>query len=561
MSNNNTKPNNNNPNQTTNQNYSNYNQNDYNGQNSYDYQQQNYNNQGYQESFNQQYQNYNNSNQQYQNNQQYDYSNQNYQNNNQYNHPNQQYNYQQYQNYSDSINNQQYQNYNNANDQQGYNQQYQNYSNVNGQQGYNQQYQNYNNTNSQQGYNQQYQNYAGYQNANTQYNEQVSNNNSLNPNKKKRSKFVPVVASVLGIVLLSGGGLYYYSKSTNKPLSSIFSFGKKSEDEIYTPVLEKYKKAMDSGETKADSDINNFAIEHYNSNGKNKNYIKYIYYDIDGNGKKELIISENNNLNSPFVIYSYDNSYNVNVIYQAESGKEISKTTFYNDKSIWIKNNENNQDRYISFKFNDKSAKFEKVHDINLASYTKIKDKFKDSISNEEFSSKEEFFKKYPIPSEKINFSKEEYKVLYNYDNPNTPVENQGESKEKDKKTEDKPVYSNAQLALIGRALYNNSTDPAVGELNYNTQFTMGRDDKSLMTSFGTGGSIVKVIRTDTGIDIKILDYDKPANQRDFKLVKSVTYKEIQEKFKKEDMDRINKIIEDFKNTKYYKENPHRITD
>lgn len=137
----------------------------------------------------------------------------------------------------------------------------------------------------------------------------------------------------------------------------------------------------------------------------------------------------------------------------------------------------------------------------------------------------------------------------------------QGESKEKDKKIEDKPVYSNAQLALIGRALYNNSTDPAVGELNYNTYFTMGRDEKSLMTSFGTGGSIVQVIRTDTGIDIKILDYDKPVDQRDFKLVKSATYKEIQEKFKKEDMDRINKIIEDFKNTKYYKENPYRITD
>ena len=515
MSTNNSKQNNidSNSNPNTNQNYSNYYQNDYNGQNSYNNQQQNYNNQGYQEGFNQYYQNYNNSNQQYQNNQQYDYSNQNYQNNNQYNHANQQYNYQQYQNYSGSTNNQQYQNY------------------------------------------------AGYQNANTQYNEQILNNNSLNPNKKKKSKFVPVVASVLGVILLSGGGLYYYSKSTNKPLSSIFSFGKKSEDEIYTPVLEKYKKAIDSGETKDDSDINNFAIQDYNSTGKNKNYIKYIYYDIDGNGKKELIISESDKLNSPFVIYSYDNSYNVNVIYQAESGKEISKTTFYNDKSIWIKNNENNQDRYISFKLNDNSKKFEKVHDMNFASYTKINGKFKDSISNEEFSSKEEFFKKYPIPSEKIDFSKEEYKVLYNYDNPNAPVENQGENKEKTKKIEDKPEYSNAQLALIGRALYNNSTDPAVGELNYNTQFTMGRDEKSLMTSFGTGGSVVQVIRKDTGIDIKILDYDKPANQRDFKLVKSVTYKEIQEKFKKEDMDRINKIIEDFKNTKYYKENPHRITD
>ena len=323
MSTNNSKQNNidSNSNPNTNQNYSNYYQNDYNGQNSYNNQQQNYNNQGYQEGFNQYYQNYNNSNQQYQNNQQYDYSNQNYQNNNQYNHANQQYNYQQYQNYSGSTNNQQYQNYNNVNGQQGYNQQYQNY--------------------------------AGYQNANTQYNEQILNNNSLNPNKKKKSKFVPVVASVLGVILLSGCGLYYYSKSTNKPLSSIFSFGKKSEDEIYTPVLEQYKKAIDSGETKDDSDINNFAIQDYNSNGKNKNYIKYIYYDIDGNGKKELIISESDKLNSPFVIYSYDNSYNVNIIYQAESGKEISKTTFYNDKSIWIKNNENNQDRYISFKLND----------------------------------------------------------------------------------------------------------------------------------------------------------------------------------------------------------------
>lgn len=525
MSNNNSKPNNNNNN--NNQNYSNYNQNDYNGQNNYDYQQQNYNNQGYQEGFNQYYQNYNDSNQQYTNNQQYDYSNQNYQNNNQYNQANQQYNYQQYQNYSGSTNNQQYQNY----------------TNVNGQQGYNQQYQNY----------------AGYQNVNTQYNEQVSNNNSLNLNKKKKSKFIPIVASALGVILLSGGGLYYYSKSTNKPLSSIFSFGKKSEDEIYTPVLEKYKKAMDSGETNADSEINNFAIQDYNSTGKNKNYIKYVYYDIDGNGKKELIISENDKLNSPFVIYSYDNNYKPNVIYQAESGKEISKTTFYNDKSIWIQNNENNQDRYISFKLNDNSTKFEKVHDMNFASFTKINGKFKDSISNEEFSSKEEFLKKYAIPTEKIDFSKMEYKVLYNYDNPNAPVEQKNNDKVKQ---ENKPEFSNAQLALIGRALFYDSMDSLNSlRLDYDTGFTMSEYNGILSTSLGTGGSVIQVVKNDTGIDIKILDYDKPAGQRDFKVYKSVSYKEIKDKFSKEDMDRINKIIKDFKNTKFYKENPHRITD
>ena len=89
----------------------------------------------------------------------------------------------------------------------------------------------------------------------------------------------------------------------------------------------------------------------------------------------------------------------------------------------------------------------------------------------------------------------------------------------------------------------------------------MGQDNTSLMTSFGTGGSIVQVIRTETGIDIKVLDYDKPVQQRDFKLVKSVTYKEIKEKFKKEDMDRINSIIENYKKTRNYKQSNSNIKD
>ena len=97
----------------------------------------------------------------------------------------------------------------------------------------------------------------------------------------------------------------------------------------------------------------------------------------------------------------------------------------------------------------------------------------------------------------------------------------------------------------------------------------MGQDNTSLMTSFGTGGSIVQVIRTQTGIDIRVLDYDKPVGQRDFKLVKSITYKEIQERFKKQemekitqkDLDRINSMIEQYKKTKSYRENKYRIKD
>ena len=544
MSNNNSKPNNNNnSNQNTNQNYSNYNQNGYNGQNNYNNQYQNYNEQGYQEGYNQQYrnyneqdyqerynqqyQNYNNSNQQYQNNQQYDYSNQNYQTNNQYNYGNQQ---------------------NNG-------QQYQNYNNVNSQQNYNNQYQNYNN--------------PGQYQQNTQNNGQFYQNNNrpnnpqgFNPNKKKKSKLVPIVSSILGVVLLSGGGLYYYSKSTNKPISSIFSFGKKSDEELYTPVLEKYKKAMDSGEVKSDSEVNNFAIENYNSKGKNKDYIKYVYYDIDGNGRNELLICDKDNLNSPFAIYSYDNSNNVNLIYQVESGNDIWKTIFYNDKSIWIHDTSNNNDTYVVYKLKEDGSKFEKVHDINFAEYKKLNKKFKDSISSEEFGSKDEFFKKYAMPNDKIDFSNLGYKALYYYNDPNAQEEKQNDSNNNnnEKKDENKAEFTNSQLALIGRALLRDSTSPENILTHHETGFVMEEQQEFLITDLGTQSSKVVVKKVDNGIEILAADANTPATQRNFVVKKKATFQEIKDKFKKEDLDKINKIIEEYKQTRNY-QNGRKIND
>ena len=555
MSNNNSKPNNNNnSNQNTNQNYSNYNKNDYNGQNSYNnqyqnyneqvyqegYNQQNYNEQGYQEEYNQQYQNYNNSNQQYQNNQQYDYSNQNYQTNNQYNYGNQQNNGQQYQNYPGSTNNQQYQNYNNVNSQQNYNNQYQNYNNP---------AQNQQNTQN---------NGQFYQNNNRSNNPQ-----GFTPNKKKKSKLVPIVSSILGVVLLSGGGLYYYSKSTNKPISSIFSFGKKSDEELYSPVLEKYKKAMDSGEIKSDSDVNNFAIENYNSKGKNKDYIKYVYYDIDGNGRNELLICDKDNLNSPFAIYSYDNSNKVNLIYQVESGNDISKSIFYNDKSIWIHDTTNNNDTYIVYKLKDDGSKFERVHDINFAEYKKINKKFKDSISSEEFESKDEFFKKYAIPTDKIDFSKLGYKSLYYYNDPNAQEEKQSDNNNNnnEKKDENKAEFTNSQLALIGRALLRDSTSPENILTHYETGFIMEEQQGFLITHLGTESSKVIVKKVDNGIEILAADADTPAARRNYVIKKKATFQEIKDKFKKEDIDKINKIIEEYKKTRNYEKGQFNIKD
>ena len=590
------------------QNYNNYNQDDLtNQQNSSN---QNYENYESQQELNQQYQSYNNYNEQYNysdnfenqqytgqqyqnyNNQQYyNQENQNYANANQqrynqqyqnYNNPNQQYqNYenlnqqgfnQQYQNYNNSSEqgySQQYQNYRDANQQginsqaqnygntnrQGFNQQYQNYNNTN-QQGFNQQYQNYNNIN-QQGFNQQQPNYNNTnQNPNMNANTQGAEISNFEPNKKKRSKLLPIISTVLGLVLISGGGLYYYSKSTNKSISSIFSFSKnKSDEEAYTQVLEKYKEAMDKGYSDNDSEVNKYAIKNYNDNGKNKNFLQFNYYDIDGNGTNELFITEENKPNSPVAVYSYDSN-NIRVLYQAQSDSDIPRAVFYKNQTIWIHTEEKDTDRYVVYKLNEKKDKYDKIHDVNLSDKEKKDGKFKDTVSNTQYGSKEEFLKNRPQSNEKIEIPGSARKTVYTYNE--VKQENSEDKKDDNKKN---PEFTNSQLALIGRAYVNQSTDPKVETLKPDTFFSMQEQNGAYVTDFGTLGSSILVRRVDDGIEIKIIDYDKPVGQRDFKLFKKVTYKEIQEKFKKEDMDRINKTIEEYKNTDKYKKGTYKIND
>ena len=576
-----------------NQNFNNYNQDNLNNQQNYS--NQNYENYENQQGLNQQYQNYNNYNeqqnysgnsanqqytgQQYQNyNNQlyYNQENQNYANANQqgyneqfqnYNNPNQQ--FQNYYNSNEQEFNQQYQNYRDAK-QQGTNPQTQDYGNIN-QQGTNLQAQNYNNTN-QQGFNQQYQNYNSInqqefnqqqpnfnntnQNPNMNVNSQGAEISNFEPNKKKRSKLVPIISTVLGLVLITGGGLYYYSKSTNKSISSIFSFSKKkSDEEAYAQVLEKYKKAMDKGYSDNDSEVNKYAIKNYNDNGKNKNFLQFNYYDIDGNGTNELFITEENKPNSPVAVYSYESN-NIRVLYQAQSDSDIPRAVFYKNQTIWIHTEEKDTDRYVVYKLNDKKDKYDKIHDVNLSDKEKKDGKFKDTVSNNQYGSKEEFLKNRPQSNEKLEIPKTARKTVYTYN------ENKQENTE-DKKDDanNKPEFTNSQLALIGRAYVNQSTDPKVETLKPDTFFSMQEQNGAYVTDFGTLGSSILVRRVNDGIEIKIIDYDKPVGQRDFKLFKKVTYKKIQEKFKKEDMDRINKTIEEYKNTDKYKKGTYKIND
>lgn len=575
------------------QNYNNYNQDDLTNQ-------QNYSNQNYekyesQQGLNQQYQNYNNYNEQqnysdnfenqqytgqsyqnYNNQQYYNQENQNYANANQqgynqqyqnYNHPNQQ--HQNYENSNQQGLNQQYQNYNNSSEQ-GFNQQYQNYRDANqqgtnphiqnykntNQQGFNQQYQNYNNIN-QQGFNQQQPNFNNTnQNPIINANTQDADINNFDPNKKKRSKLIPIISTVLGLVLINGGGLYYYSKSTNKSISSIFSFSKnKSDEEAYAQVLEKYKEAMDKGYSDNDSEVNKYAIKNYNDNGKDKNFLQFNYYDIDGNGTNELFITEENKSNSPVAVYSYDSN-NIRVLYQAQSDSDIPRAVFYKNQTIWIHTQEKDTDRYVVYKLNDKKDKYDKIHDVNLSDKEKKDGKFKDTVSNTQYGSKEEFLKNRPQSNEKLEIPRSVRKTVYTY---NEVKQENSEDKRDDNNK--KPEFTNSQLALIGRAYVNQSTDPKVETLKPDTFFSMQEQNGAYITDFGTLGSSILVRKVDDGIEIKIIDYDKPVGQRDFKLFKKVTYKEIQEKFKKEDMDRINKTIEEYKNTDKYKKGIYKIND
>ena len=478
---------------------------------------------------------------------------QQYQNNNQQNNNNIENNVnygQQYQNinqqYSYNINNQQNQNYNSASNgqQAAYNDQYQNFNNNRPQQPYNNQYHNpYNNGNIQ---NTNYNNQGYYQSPNSQ-----NYPHGFDQEKKKRSKFIPIISGFLGVVLLSGGGLYYYSKTTNQPLSSIFSFGKKEkEKEIYSPILKKYKEAMDSGEQQFDYEVNNRVIERYNASSKDKDYLEYSYDDIDNDGKNELLIFEKDNYTSPSAIYSYDDKSKINVIYKAET-RSIHPTTFYKNKLIVVHDKEGSNDRYTIYQFKDNGIRYEMVHNIDFGKIKDLSGKYKDIITKEEFDSKDAFFKKYPLSGEKIEFSKLDHQSVYNSITDSSSSNNN--EKDKEKKVEDKPKYTKMQLALISRAIMSGSTDPQIGQLNYDSYFSIRSSKNGVVSDFGTRASVINVNIRENDIEIIVVDYTSPNRMHD--VAKTVTYKEIQETFKKEDMDRINKVIEEYKKTKSFEKN------
>ena len=54
-----------------------------------------------------------------------------------------------------------------------------------------------------------------------------------------------------------------------------------------------------------------------------------------------------------------------------------------------------------------------------------------------------------------------------------------------------------------------------------------------ISSSMGTGGSTVQVIKTNNGIEIQTLDYDKPVGQRDLKQLRKQHIKKLKKKLQK----------------------------
>ena len=490
-----------------NQEYNNYNQNYYNNQNYNNYNQDysQYNSQGNfgQEQYSNDY-NYNtqNTNQYYNNYQQdnsqnFGYSEQsNTQNNYNQNYQQDTFNYTQQNTNAQTNYEQDYQVNNNQNlnysdqdkTQVNYNQGYQQSNTTSSYGSYNQAsasneqkaVENYNvnqtrsnNTDSQvntQTYSSTQQDYSGnyqqnsYQNQNIQNRENIPpippvmnpknlNNSPKQPKKKSKRKLVATISSVLALLLLAGGGYYYYSKHSKPKVVN--------ENEIYGTIIQKYKDAINNPDN-ADSSINVEALKAALKEKKNDDYIKYVFYDIDGNGRKELIISRNDKPNNPFDIYTFDKKHKVIRLFNPETinsailnklgvdgSNNNSGSAVFKDKTIRIRKFDKDTGEYNFLKFSKDGDKLEKTNVITFTGLDAGDSKYKDITNNKEYNSKKEFNDAFPI-AEVMKFDNENWQSVKKFGESSSNDNNDKKEKKKDNNQRKKPDnYETAYASVL----------------------------------------------------------------------------------------------------------------
>ena len=279
------------------------------------------------------------------------------------------------------------------------------------------------------------------------------NNSPKQPKKKSKGKLVATVSSLLSILLLAGGGYYYYSKHSKPKVVN--------ENEIYGTIIQKYKDAINNPDN-ADSSINVEALKAALKEKKNDDYIKYVFYDIDGNGRKELIISRNDKPNNPFDIYTFDKKNKVIRLFNPETidssilnklgvdgTNNNSGSAVFKDKTIRIRKFDKDTGEYNFLKFSNDGDKLEKTNVITFTGLDADESKYKDVTNNKEYNSKKEFNDTFPI-AEVMKFDNENWQSVKKFGESSSNDNNDKKDEKKDNNQRKKPDnYETAYASVL----------------------------------------------------------------------------------------------------------------
>lgn len=251
----------------------------------------------------------------------------------------------------------------------------------------------------------------------------IKNNKSedaLSPKKEKKSKkkLIAALSTLLAIVLLAGGGYYYYSKKSKTKIID--------ENEVYGSIIQKYKAAINNPD-RADKSINTEALKAAIKEKKNDDYIKYVFYDIDGNGRKELLIARNDKPNNPIDMYTFDKNNKVIRLFNPETidraildklgvdgSNNNSGSAVFKDKTIRIRKFDKDTGEYNFLKFSKDGNKLEKTNVITFTGLDVDNSKYKDITTGKEYDSKNSFNSTFPLP-EILKFDGENWKSVKNF--------------------------------------------------------------------------------------------------------------------------------------------------
>lgn len=243
---------------------------------------------------------------------------------------------------------------------------------------------------------------------------------ALSPKKEKKSKkkLIAALSTLLTIVLLAGGGYYYYSKKSKTIIID--------ENEVYGSIIQKYKAAINNPDS-ADKSINAEALKAAIKEKKNDDYIKYVFYDIDGNGRKELLIARNDKPNNPIDMYTFDKNNKVIRLFNPETidraildklgvdgSNNNSGSAVFKDKTIRIRKFDKDTGEYNFLKFSKDGNKLEKTNVITFTGLDVDNSKYKDITTGKEYDSKNSFNSTFPLP-EILKFDGENWKSVKNF--------------------------------------------------------------------------------------------------------------------------------------------------